>query len=229
MNGSTSTQNTFLPNGSKIPIQAICHPTAPSPTFPVEYGDIPNKTKLAITARTYNYLIRYAKSLTQEISGQKALIYLDEYNIEKYLQAANQMQKRYGSNKIDNLAVTGDEYKQIIQRLADTAYDIIEGKLIPDIFDRLPMKKDRTFKSGQSTPILDGKLFTAYAQESYITGTRIMLTVTTTVYDKAGTRDEAPKGAALAIVDKQSISKIYPLLNDALEVQDIKTPTQYIP
>lgn len=173
------------------------------------------------------------KSEVREISNGVSSIFLDEDNMAYCLMMAEEVQKQYGSNKIPDMNITGDDYLLNVKEMIQVAEDIIDGKLLPDIFDLIPIKKDKTFTKNRTIPIFLNNIIDAAAYEGYVEKNELMLSIVTHgtwTYDKHyDLSEETTKNRArLCITWKEGAKKIVPLLSKDLKVNDITTKATYL-
>lgn len=169
-----------------------------------------------------------------EISDGTNSIYLDEYNIQKALCAAQKIQQTYGDSKISDSNITGDDYLLRIKQLIGIAYGIIHNNLVSNIFDLLPLKKNGTFPIKRKIVIYKNNITRASSEDGYVSSTQIALCIQThgseSWFDHHDPKEEVnPHRARLIITSIDSAKKIYPLLDENLHVQDIKSKTSYLP
>lgn len=88
-----------------------------------------------------------------EITNGKVSVYLDEFNIQCWKDAAEKVAEHYGSNVIPESNLTGIQYKQKVEKMIDVAYSIMDGAVAPDIFNQIPLKKDGTFQADRTIPV----------------------------------------------------------------------------
>lgn len=62
---------------------------------------------------------------------------------------AKKVLRTYGKDKIPDMSITGEQYYQKIKEMYDVAYQIMNKQLLPNIFDLIPLKKDRTFQANR--------------------------------------------------------------------------------
>lgn len=158
-----------------------------------------------------------------------ASIFLDEHNLDIYLKEAKTIQEKYGSNEIGNISdengetgyinITGDEYLEKIRKTIRAAHDIMNGKLLPDIFNRIGLR-DGTFTYGRRITVFKSGIrfgmYPGYTKE-------LALCITSKgVLDSRYDKSKEPtdnKTARLAItkVDGSS-NRIIPLLTEDMLV-----------
>lgn len=88
-----------------------------------------------------------------EITNGKVSVYLDEFNIQCWKDAAEKVAEHYGNNIIPESNLTGIQYKQKVEKMIDVAYSIMDGAVAPDIFNQIPLKKDGTFQADRTIPV----------------------------------------------------------------------------
>lgn len=93
------------------------------------------------------------KKRYQEITNGKVSVYLDEFNIQCWKDAAEKVAEHYGNNIIPESNLTGVQYKQKVDQMINVAYGIMDGSVAPDIFNQIPLKKDGTFQADKTIPI----------------------------------------------------------------------------
>ena len=171
----------------------------------------------------------------KEISNSTSSIFLDEYNLAYHLLNAQNLQKQYGPNKINDMNITGDEYLKRIQTIIQVAHDIMDGKLMSTdtFFDSIPVKKDKTFQANKTIPIFTNGLIDAAAYDGYVEKNELMLCLvphgTWTYAAHYDLSQETTKNRArLCIKYKQGAKKIVPLINKDLSINDILTKTKYL-
>lgn len=195
----------------------------------LEWSRCAEYTKLYAAKTVYEVFEQDVSCRNKEISNGTVTVFLDEHNIARMLDEADKIKEEYGGQKVEGARCTGDEYHDRIQKLAEIAHGIMDGTICPDLFEHLPLKKDGTFKMDQPIPIFDGKIDRIYGE--YGTGDKIMIAITagehvTTGY--SGWRDTTPTLARLSIATRQTSKKTVPLLDENLEIQDIKTKKTYL-
>lgn len=169
-----------------------------------------------------------------EISNGTNSIYLDEYNIQKALSAAQNIQQTYGDSKIPDSNITGNDYLLRVKQLSGIAYGIIYNNFVSNIFDWLPLKKNGAFPINRKIIIYKNNITRTSNENGYVSSTQITLCIQThgseSWFDHYDTKEEVnPHRARLIITSIDSAKKIYPLLDENLHVQDIKSKTSYLP
>lgn len=221
-------------NGQALAIQQAQwnQPPIYMPEASIEWKNLSLTDKATAALIVYDGLVQAVKSTRKTIGNGHIEAALDEYNLESTEAIANRIQADWGNNKIPGTDITGDRFAERIAKMAQTARRIAEGDVPFDILEHIPLKKDGTFKHGQygcSIPILDGKLSIAQAsEEGYPIATKFMLAITNADYDCQGAHPLGSRRAAIAIVKRDSTKKIYPLLDEEGNLQDIKTKTSYL-
>ena len=185
------------------------------------------------TLDVINMLIRPASQQAKEISNDTSAIFLDAYNLDWHLNNAIKIQKKYGSNKIEDTKITGDSYLEKVRQMIQVANDIIDGKLTPDIFDQIPIKKDKTFQENRTIPIFMNGVIDAAAYDGYVSKQELMLCVVphgTWIHDQHFDLSEEVnmKRARLCLVWYNGAKKIVPLIAKDLSINDIKTKASYL-
>ena len=191
--------------------------------------------KIADTANiidVISMLIKASKQ-TKEISNGTSIIFLDTYNLDWHLDNAVKIQKKYGSNKIEDMKITGDSYLEKVRQMIQVANDIMDGKLVPDIFDQIPIKKDKTFQENRTIPIFMNGVINAASYDSYVNKQELMLCIVpygTWIHDKHFDLSEETnkKRAKLCLVWHDGAKKIVPLIAKDLSINDIKTKASYL-
>ena len=163
----------------------------------------------------------------KEIYGPNASIFLDEYNMEYYLDEAKRILAKYGKGKIPNSSLTGEKYYQKIKQMVDIAHMIMNKEQLPDIFDLIPLKKDGTFQANRRIYIFENGL------SNYEHGYRIALCIvpdeTVEFRDEYDMSEIVNKHRArLAIAFIMGVKKANILLDKDLNIQDIKKKTRYL-
>lgn len=95
-------------------------------------------------------------------SKNKISIFLDRKNMAYWSKKALSTKVKYKGNKVDELPFTGIEYSNRIEQMIKVANDIMDGKLLPDIFDRIPLKKNGTFAKNRRIPIFKSGIAYGY-------------------------------------------------------------------
>lgn len=173
-----------------------------------------------------------------------ASIFLDEHNLDLYLNEAKKMQAEYGSNKIGAICATneetkyifatGNEYLEKIKEIIQVAHGIMDGKLLPDIFDRIGLKNGTFIEDRRITVFKNGiRLKTLRDKDDK----ELALCVTTKgLYEdsqyKGGNRYDKSKElnsttARLAITRISSRHDTSPLLSESKQAND-PTSTEYL-
>lgn len=163
----------------------------------------------------------------KEIYGPNASIFLDEYNLNYYLDEAKKILTKYGKGKIRSSSLTGEKYYQKIKQMIDIAHMIMNKQQLPDIFDLIPLKKDGTFQANRRIYIFENGL------TNYEYGYRIALCIVPdeTVefrdeYDMSENVNEYRARLAIAFI--MGVKKANILLDRNLEIQDIKKKVRYL-
>lgn len=212
---------------------------------PITWADVKPRYAEAISRAIYEEALKDLMGRNKEITNGTAAIRLDEYNMSKMLDKAKAIKARYGSDKVvtwenpndvnDKMyaSYTGDKYYERVKKMCDVAYQLMEGDIVPRLFEKLPLKKDGTFKQEQTIIVFDGKISDIETYDGYVSGSKMFLGITTgddfySEYDSKGSIAVAARTARLAIMTMKTTRKFYPLLNEELEVQDIKTKTKYL-
>lgn len=171
----------------------------------------------------------------KEIYGPKASIFLDEYNLNYYMDNAKKILAKYGKDKLPNVNITGEDYYKKMEEMVNVAHLIMDKKLVPDIFDLIPLKKDRTFQKSRRVYLFDNGIsyFEPDSGGVYISGKRIALAIVpygiNTWFEYLDMAEVVDKHRArIAITIVSGIRKIYPLLDKSLKVNDIKSKVTYI-
>lgn len=169
----------------------------------------------------------------KEIYGPKASIFLDEYNLNYYMDNAKKILAKYGKDKLPNVNITGEDYYKKMEEMVNVAHLIMDKKLVPDIFDLIPLKKDGTFQGNRRIYIYQNGLSCFEDWGDYVDGYKIALCIVP--HDTFEYRDEYDMledidkhRARLAISFIMGVKKNYPLLDKTLKVQDIKKKASYL-
>lgn len=170
-----------------------------------------------------------------EYTDETLSVFLDETNMEFYSDLAATLAAKYKDTKIENMTITGNQYLEKTKQMIQVAHDLINGKLIPDLFQKIPgiRKKDHTFTENRKIPIFKNNLYDAENCYDYVNKSELVLCIVThgtwdfyQPYDMSQT--VSPTRARLALTDIQGAKKIYPLLNKDLSVNDIVSKTRYL-
>lgn len=138
------------------------------------------------TARVAGVFLREKKYPEIKSSDGKLSVYIDEFNINCWMDEAEKIRSVYNDNLVPGLKITGCEYHQKIKQLVDIAYSIVAGSVIPDIFSVIPLKKNRTFQAARTIPVFSNGIGHAdnYIGSSggvfnneYIEGTKLQLCI----------------------------------------------------
>lgn len=163
----------------------------------------------------------------KEIYGPNASIFLDEYNLDYYLNEAKKNLAKYGKGKIPESSLTGEKYYQKIKQMIDIAHMIMNKEQLPDIFDLISLKKDGTFQANRRIYIFENGL------TDYECGYRIALCIVPdeTVefrdkYDMSENVNEHRARLAIALI--MGVKKANILLDKDLKIQDIKKKARYL-
>lgn len=175
---------------------------------------------------------------TNELVNGNLSIFLDERNLDFYLNQAKNIMAKYGSNKIPNMTITGQQYYDNMQEMTSVAHCIINGQIpqTQNIFDCIPIKKDNTFRQDRKIPVFKNNLYTAEAYESYIDKSELVLCIMpdpTIVYpDRYGWVDwserTSPTRARLCISPIEGARRIQPLINKDLTINNLNIKTAYL-
>lgn len=209
----------------------------------IAWNEVKPSNAESIARTLYENTLRDLMGRSTEISNGKVTVRLDEYNLKKMLAKAEQVKTQYGPNKVvtwvnpqdpahkEYASYTGDKYYERVKKMVDVAHGIMDESLVPDLLSVLPLKKDGTFKRDQTIVLFDGKISDAATYDYYTTGDKMCLGITTGgdwwSENKGDVKVDGNTGR-LAIVTLNTTRKLYPLLNEKLELQDIKTRTKYI-
>lgn len=176
-----------------------------------------------------------------------ASIFLDEHNLDIYLEEAKRIQAEYGSNEIGCIAhgdryatyvdITGNEYLERTEKTIQAAYDIMSGKLLPDIFARIGLK-DGTFVHNRRITVFKNGIRFNMLSERYPDYTEEMALCVTTMgkhemsaysYDRYDKSKELAdnKTARLAITKVDGSNRICPLLTEDMRVNGL-TQMRYL-
>lgn len=172
------------------------------------------------------------KNKYSEITNGKVSIYLDEFNIKCWKDAAEKVAEYYGNNIIPESNLTGVQYKQKVEKMIDVAYGIMDGSVAPDIFNQIPLKKDGTFQADRTIPVFFNGIgyvdtYIGVNSNSYIDAGGVQLCIFAersefghepTDYDQ--TEFCSKTRAKLVIRKRNGIVKKY-LLNADMSVNDI--------
>lgn len=172
------------------------------------------------------------KNKYSEITNGKVSIYLDEFNVKCWKDAAEKVAEYYGSNIIPESNLTGVQYKQKVEKMIDVAYGIMDGSVAPDIFNQIPLKKDGTFQADRTIPVFSNGIgyadtYIGANSNSYIDACGVQLCIFAersefghelTDYDQ--TEFCSRTRAKLVIRKRNGIVKKY-LLNADMSVNDI--------
>lgn len=172
------------------------------------------------------------KNKYSEITNGKVSIYLDEFNVKCWKDAAEKVAEYYGSNIIPESNLTGVQYKQKVEKMIDVAYGIMDGSVAPDIFNQIPLKKDGTFQADRTIPVFSNGIgyadtYIGANSNSYIDACGVQLCIFAersefghepTDYDQ--TEFCSKTRAKLVIRKRNGIVKKY-LLNADISVNDI--------
>lgn len=175
---------------------------------------------------------------TNELVSGNLSIFLDERNLDYYLNQAKNVMSKYGFNKIPNMTITGQQYYDNMKEMTSIAHSIINGQIpqSQNIFDCIPIKKDNTFLQNRKIPVFKNNLYTAEAYENYIDKSELVLCIMpdpTHVYpDRYGWIDwserTCPTKARLCISPIEGARKIQPLVNKNLTINDLTAKTTYL-
>lgn len=162
-----------------------------------------------------------------EINDGKTTIFLDEYNLRFYMDDAKKVLRTYGKDKIPDMSITGEQYYQKIKEMYDVAYQIMNKQLLPNIFDLIPLKKDRTFQANRRIYIYENGV------SCYEHGYKIALCIvpdeTVEFRDEYDMSEDANEyRARLAISFIMGVKKANILLDRDLKIQDIKKKVRYL-
>lgn len=173
--------------------------------------------------------------MVKEISSSGLSLFYDEYNFSHYINEAKMLKDKYGKSKIAGINISGEEYYNRICELNTIANDIMDKKILTNIFDLIPLKKDRTFQKSRRVYLFDNGIsyFEPDRGGEYISGKRIALAIVpygiNTWFEYLDMAEVVDKHRArIAITIVFGIRKIYPLLDKSLKVNDIKSKVTYI-
>lgn len=168
--------------------------------------------------RDYEYL---------EISNGVTSIYLDDFNLSCWRDIAEKVKEQYKETQVPGTKISGYEYYSKIYQMADIAEKIITGELVPDIFERIPIKKDGTFQKDRIIPIFSNGIGRTYSYDTggnyYSEKARIQLCI---ICDNVGCdydalEDIAPSCGRLLIRSRDNVPK-RELLNADMTVNDLR-------
>lgn len=209
----------------------------------IAWDDVDPVEAETIAQSLYEHTLKDLLGRGNEITNGTVTVRLDEYNMKKMLDKARAMKSQYGANKVVTwmdprdpsekvyASYTGDKYCERVEKMVDVAYRVMSGELVPDLLERLPLKKDGTFKQDQTIVIFDGKISDAATYDYYTSGDKMCLGITTGddyYSENKGAVRVGENTGRLAIITLNTTRKLYPLLNEELEIQDIKTKTRYL-
>lgn len=120
-NGNTSTQNTSSPNGSKIPYRFCIWFAAGEVFLDVVLVEI---DECLLSGDLMGKVLHIADEVIIRVgsgSNFRLVWNIPIFDRDIGNGAVGRQIICIGNNKIDNLSIIGNEYKQLIQRLADTA------------------------------------------------------------------------------------------------------------
>lgn len=162
-----------------------------------------------------------------EINDGKTTIFLDEYNLRFYMDDAKKVLRTYGKDKVPDMSITGEQYYQKVKEMYDIAYQIMNKQLLPNIFDLIPLKKDRTFQANRRIYIYENGV-TCY-EHGYKIALCIVPDETVEFRDEYDMSEDANEyRARLAISFIMGVKKANILLDRDLKIQDIKKKVRYL-
>lgn len=169
----------------------------------------------------------------KEIQHKNTSIFLDEFNLKHYLQKAKDIQKQYGQHKIEDMVCTGDEYLTRMQTIIQVAHDIVEKQMIPDLFQRIPLKKNGTFQDNRKIPVFKNNIYEAIQHDTHLHKNELVLCIIpqgTFDYDEHYDLSEPvdKHRARLAITHIEGAKKIYPLIEKDMTVNNLAVQTVYL-
>lgn len=160
----------------------------------------------------------------KEIRGPHASVFLDEYNIEYYLRQADRALKKYGENRMTGSRMTGNQFHEKINEMVDVANQIMNKKLLPNLFDSIPIKKDGTFQSNKKIYLFENGTNSFMDENIYPKPFRLALCIVPhgtwegySEYDKS--EIVSKYRARLAIVELKILNKSKVLLDRDLSVR----------
>lgn len=178
-------------------------------------------------------LFRKTQNKYKEIFWNDTSIFLDELNIEYYLEEAKEIRKQHGQTKIEDMTCTGEEYFDKMEKIIQIAHDLMNGQLVPDLFQRIPLKKNGTFTANRRIPIFKNNLYEAAQYDTHVAKSELVLCVIPQETYEYGEKYDLSEPitehrARLAITSIQGAKKIYPLIGKNMVINDITTKTTYL-
>lgn len=167
---------------------------------------------------------------TEITNGQVTLLY-DEVVIDSYLLEAFKMQAIQQGDLIPGTSLTGNDYLQKVRRMADIAHDIMESVLLPDLFDRLPLKKNGEYPVNRTIPVFADQTIRATTRNGRLEKTELVLaictheTISQDLIDLGCRIDDDGLDnttARLTIIEKEDTRKLVPLLDANLNARSAK-------
>lgn len=152
---------------------------------------------------------------TKEIRRNGLSIFLDEYNLAEYLKKAQSAQRQFGSNRVEGMSIRGNTYLKRMEQLIEVAHDIMDGKILPNLFDMIPIRKDGKFPKHRRIVIFENGIW------HWITEPTALCILTQDTPEKYcdNTKHVTQTQARLAITRFTPGTKIRPLLNRRLDIQ----------
>lgn len=184
------------------------------------WGGTPYSVEMFLDKRTY-----------PEITNGKASVYLDEFNMDCWRREADKAFQKYADNPLPGLKISGREYKKKVEIMISTAYDIMSGKIISDVLDKIPIKKDGTFQLGRVIPVFTNGIVNAESYSEYMTIEKLYLCIYP-ICDEYGCEpvdynvlEQCSKTRAKMVIRPLNGAKTC-LLNADLSVNNIVTKTK---
>lgn len=189
---------------------------------------------LCTVEQVINMMLRPPMQL-KEISNDKVSVFLDEINLNYYKNLADEILHTYGNNRLPDQTMTGQQFFDRINELIQVANDIMDKKLVPDLFQCIPLKKNGTFQADRKIILYQNNCNYIHQMDAleYPSALKLVLCIVPhdtleyeQVYDLVEPVHE--KRARVAIVFMDAPRKLFALLDSNKQVQDIVTKATYL-
>lgn len=168
----------------------------------------------------------------QTVSNGKVNVFLDAVNIRHYKDLATEYLKKPDELIGEDTKITGRKFAEKIDKCIDVANQIMSGSLLPDLFDRLPLKKNGTFPVNRTIPIYKTGI-TLDISSGFMYMTEVILCITTeNTWDGKQTYDAthmtSPVSARMSIRTVSGAKKSKALLTAGLSTNDQPVRVSYL-
>ena len=184
------------------------------------------------TWETLKNMVLVKSAPVQTISNGKVNVFLDAVNIRHYKDLATEYLKKPDELIGEDTKITGRKFAEKIDKCIDVANQIMSGSLLPDLFDRLPLKKNGTFPVNRTIPIYKTGI-TLDISSGFMYMTEVILCITTeNTWDGKQTYDAthmtSPVSARMSIRTVSGAKKSKALIAANLSTNDQPVRVSYL-